>query len=133
MNEAETHAEHIDPALRAAGQGFAGGLSAGAPQHQAGGAGGQTLGCATDRGRRLIEADDSDLFDVLAYVAFAAAPVTRVARVAQAAGAHAVAAAADAVTDKQRGFVDFVLAQYLRQMFVGFQRHLYAAGNPLTT
>ena len=35
-------------------------------------------------------------------------------RVARAAAAHA-AAAADSFTDKQRGFVDFVLAQYVLQ------------------
>jgi type I restriction enzyme R subunit len=47
---------------------------------------------------------------VLSYVAFAAEPVTRTER---AAAAHA--AAATEFTDKQRAFVDFVLAQYVRQ------------------
>ena len=107
--------------------------------------------------QKVIEAEHSDLFDVLAYVAFAAQPVTRAER---AAAAHA--AAATEFTDKQRAFVDFVLAQYVnqgvdeldadklspllrlkyralndafaelgkpdqvRQVFVGFQRHLYS-------
>jgi type I restriction enzyme, R subunit len=108
--------------------------------------------------QKVIEAENSDLFDVLAYVSFAAAPVTRAARAAAARAATAVE-----FTDKQRAFVDFVLAQYVsqgvdeldaeklspllklkyrnaiadafvelgqpeqvRQVFVGFQRHLYS-------
>jgi type I restriction enzyme R subunit len=109
--------------------------------------------------QRVIEAENSDLFDVLAYVSFNAAPVTRAER-----AAAARAATAAEFTDKQRAFVDFVLAQYVaqgvdeldaeklspllklkyhnaisdafadlgqpetvRQVFVGFQRHLYSA------
>jgi type I restriction enzyme, R subunit len=109
--------------------------------------------------QKVIEAENSDLFDVLAYVSFAAAPVTRAERAAAARAATAVE-----FTDKQRAFVDFVLAQYVsqgvdeldaeklspllklkyrnaiadafvelgqpeqvRQVFVGFQRHLYSA------
>ena len=109
--------------------------------------------------QKIIEAENSDLFDVLAYVSFAAAPVTRAARAAAARAATAVE-----FTDKQRAFVDFVLAQYVsqgvdeldaeklspllklkyrnaiadafvelgqpeqvRQVFVGFQRHLYSS------
>ena len=60
----------------------------------------------------VIEAENCDLFDVLAYVAFAADPVSRVDR-AEAAKA-ATAAAADC-TDKQQAFVDFVLAQYVKE------------------
>lgn len=60
--------------------------------------------------QEAIEAENSDLFDVLAYVAFAAEPVTRAER---AAGARA--AAADGLTDKQQAFVDFVLSQYVAQ------------------
>jgi prevent-host-death family protein len=79
LNEAETRAEHIDPALKAAGWGVVEGsrirreypitlgrlegagqrgkppdgrLCTGIPQHQAGGAGGQGLGQAADRRRR---------------------------------------------------------------------------------
>jgi type I restriction enzyme R subunit len=109
--------------------------------------------------QKVIEAENSDLFDVLAYVSFAAAPVTRAARAAAARAATAVE-----FTDKPRAFVDFVLAQYVsqgvdeldaeklspllklkyrnaiadafvelgqpeqvRQVFVGFQRHLYSS------
>ncbi len=108
--------------------------------------------------QKVIEAENSDLFDVLAYVAFAAEPVTRAER-----AAAAKSATAAEVTDKQQAFVEFVLAQYVqqgvdeldseklspllklkyknaiadafaelgkpeqvRQVFVRFQRHLYA-------
>jgi len=60
--------------------------------------------------QKVIEAENSDLFDVLAYVAFAAEPVSRAER---AAVAHSAAAAE--LTDKQQDFIDFVLAQYVRQ------------------
>ncbi|MBU3694507.1 MAG: restriction endonuclease subunit R [Rhodocyclaceae bacterium] len=60
--------------------------------------------------QRVIEAEDSDLFDVLAYVAFASTPLSREAR-----AAAAMAAAETGLTDKQRAFVDFVLAQYVAQ------------------
>jgi type I restriction enzyme R subunit len=60
--------------------------------------------------QKIIEAENSDLFDVLAYVAFAAEPVTRAER---AAAAHSAVAAE--FTDKQQAFVDFVLAQYVKQ------------------
>ena len=112
--------------------------------------------------QKVIEAENSDLFDVLAYVAFAAAPVARADRATAAKSATAVE-----FSDKQRAFVEFVLAQYVRQgvgeldseklapllklkynnaladafvelgqpdqvrqMFVGFQRHLYARNAP---
>ena len=106
--------------------------------------------------QKIIEAENSDLYDVLAYVAFAAEPVTRVNR-----AAAAKTATVAEFNDKQQAFVDFVLAQYVRQgvdeldaeklspllrlkyqalrdafaelgkpdqvrqVFVGFQRHLY--------
>ena len=109
--------------------------------------------------QKVIEAENSDLFDVLSYVAFAADPVTRADR-----AAAASAATAAELPDKQQAFVDFVLAQYVkqgvdeldaeklspllrlryqalsdafadlgkpdqvRQVFVGFQRHLYGVG-----
>jgi type I restriction enzyme, R subunit len=93
---------------------------------------------------------------VLAHVSFAAEPVSREAR-----AAAAKVAAEMALTDPQRAFVDFVLAQYvaqgveeldqdklspllrlryqalgdafaelgeperIREIFVGFQQHLY--------
>jgi len=58
----------------------------------------------------VIEAENSDLFDVLAYVAFTSEPVTRAER-----AASAKSATAAEFTDKQRAFVDFVLAQYVKQ------------------
>jgi type I restriction enzyme, R subunit len=58
--------------------------------------------------QKIIEAEKSDLFDVLAYVAFAAQPLTRAAR-----AAAAKTATAAEVTDKQQAFVDFVLSQYV--------------------
>jgi type I restriction enzyme R subunit len=106
----------------------------------------------------IIEAENSDLFDVLAHVAFSAEPVPRAQR------ADAARATAElALTDPQRAFVDFVLSQYVaqgvdeleqeklspllklryrdlndafdalgdpnrvREIFVGFQKHLYDA------
>jgi type I restriction enzyme R subunit len=105
----------------------------------------------------IVEAENSDLFDVLAHVSFAAEPVSREQR-----AAAARSAAEMVLTDPQRAFVDFVLAQYVaqgvdeldqeklspllklryqalsdafdalgepdrvREIFVGFQRHLYA-------
>ncbi len=58
----------------------------------------------------IIEAQNSDLFDVLAYVAFAADPLSRAER-----AALAKAAATTELTDKQQAFIDFVLGQYIQQ------------------
>ena len=106
--------------------------------------------------RKLINAEKSDLFDVLAYISFALTPVTREERVVE----HK-----DLIfshyNDKQQAFLDFVLTQYInqgvgelqterirsflelkygglhdatqvlgevasiREVFVGFQRHLF--------
>ena len=60
--------------------------------------------------QKIIAAENSDLFDVLAYVAFAAEPLSREAR-----AEAAKAASAGEFTDKQRAFIDFVLAQYVKQ------------------
>lgn len=60
--------------------------------------------------QRVIEADKSDLFDVLAYVAFASAPQSRQQR-----AEHARQLASAEVTDKQRAFIDFVLSQYVAE------------------
>ncbi len=60
--------------------------------------------------QRIIEAENSDLFDVLAYVAFALHPKTRLARADQA----KVLIHAN-YSDKQGGFLEFVLAQYVKQ------------------
>jgi type I restriction enzyme, R subunit len=106
--------------------------------------------------QKIVDAENSDLFDVLAHVSFAAEPVSREAR-----ASAAKTAAEMALTDPQRAFVDFVLAQYvaqgveeldqdklspllrlryqalgdafaelgeperIREIFVGFQQHLY--------
>ncbi len=108
--------------------------------------------------QKIIEADRSDLFDVLAYVAFATATETRTIR-----ANRATAATHQQFNDRQQAFVDFVLTQYvqqgvdeldteklspllrlrynnaiadavkdlgnpeqIRQVFVGFQKHLYS-------
>jgi type I restriction enzyme R subunit len=60
--------------------------------------------------QRIIEAENSDLFDVLAYVAFALHPQTREARADQ-----AKVLIHDNYSDKQRAFLEFVLAQYVKQ------------------
>ena len=109
--------------------------------------------------QKVIDADHSDLFDVLAYVAFASAPVSRTDRASM---AHDQSAAE--LTGNQQAFVDFVLSQYVQQgvdeldqdklapllrlrysalsdafdalgqpdqvrnIFIGFQRHLYRGG-----
>jgi type I restriction enzyme, R subunit len=59
--------------------------------------------------QRVIEAQNSDIFDVLAYVAYAYAPLTREER-----ANRAKVAIADHFDDAQRAFIDFVLAQYIR-------------------
>jgi type I restriction enzyme R subunit len=60
--------------------------------------------------QKAIEAENCDLFDVLAYVAFAAAPETRVQRADQArTETH------QHFNDRQQAFLDFVLAQYVTQ------------------
>ncbi len=59
--------------------------------------------------QRIIDAENRDLFDVLAHVAYAMAPLTREER--------AVRAKVEISThfnSKQQAFLDFVLAQYVR-------------------
>lgn len=58
--------------------------------------------------QKLIDAENSDLFDVLEYVAYAKPTVTREERV-DASRKHIYAQ----LDDNQREFVDFVLAQYV--------------------
>ena len=60
--------------------------------------------------QRAVSAEHSDIFDVLAYVAFAAPLLTREAR-----AAHAGKEVRGSLTEKQRGFIDFVLAHYVNQ------------------
>lgn len=60
--------------------------------------------------QKIIEAENSDLFDVLAYVAFAFAPETRAQR-----ADNAKAETHQHFNDRQQVFLDFVLAQYVSQ------------------
>jgi type I restriction enzyme R subunit len=59
--------------------------------------------------QRIIEAERSDLFDVLAHVAFALAPLTREDRAAK-----AKVIISTRFNTKQRVFLDFVLSHYVR-------------------
>jgi type I restriction enzyme R subunit len=64
-----------------------------------------------DEMQHIIEAEDSDLYDVLAYVAFASQPIAREHRAQYAKGqVHA-----GTFTEKQEAFLDFVLSQYVRE------------------
>ena len=58
--------------------------------------------------QKIIDAENSDLFDVLAYVAFALAPMTRSQRADKAKVETHVA-----FNDRQQAFLDFVLDQYV--------------------
>ncbi len=58
--------------------------------------------------QKIIEAEDSDLFDVLAHVAYAKAPVTREVR-----AAHAKVYINSQFNAKQQAFLDFVLSHYV--------------------
>ncbi len=60
--------------------------------------------------KRLINAEKSDLFDVLAYIAFAEAPITRETRVKE---RHDVIVGQ--FDEKLRIFIDFVLDQYIKE------------------
>lgn len=60
--------------------------------------------------KRMIDAEKSDLFDVLAYIAFALSPVTRQDRATT--QKKNIFAHYD---DKQREFLDFVLSQYVKE------------------
>ena len=58
--------------------------------------------------QRIIDAEKSDLFDVLAYVAYARPTVTRSERASM-----AKVGISSHFNDKQQGFLDFVLAHYV--------------------
>ena len=58
--------------------------------------------------QEIINAEKSDLFDVLAYVAYTRAPVTRQERASKARPAITAR-----FNEKQQAFLDFVLAQYV--------------------
>ncbi|MBP7950201.1 MAG: DEAD/DEAH box helicase family protein [Verrucomicrobiales bacterium] len=59
--------------------------------------------------QKIIDAEESDLFDVLSYVAYASPPMTREERAAQARQAMD-----GQFLPKQQAFLDFVLAHYVR-------------------
>jgi type I restriction enzyme R subunit len=58
--------------------------------------------------QKIIDAEKSDLFDVLAYVAYALPPLTREER-----ASRAKVAISTHFNSKQRAFLDFVLAHYI--------------------
>jgi type I restriction enzyme R subunit len=58
--------------------------------------------------QRIIDAEKSDLFDVLAHVAYALPPLTREER-----ASRAKVAISKRFNDKQQAFLDFVLAHYV--------------------
>ena len=60
--------------------------------------------------QKTIDAENSDLFDVLAHVAYALAPLTREER-----AARAQTLIHSQFTDKQEAFLTFVLAQYVKE------------------
>ncbi|MEE8294183.1 MAG: DEAD/DEAH box helicase family protein [Sphingomonadales bacterium] len=60
--------------------------------------------------KKVIEAEESDIFDVLAYVAFAVPAITREERVAN--HKESILAPYD---DQQQAFIDFVLSQYVKE------------------
>jgi type I restriction enzyme R subunit len=57
--------------------------------------------------QKMIDADKSDLFDVLAYVSFASKPISRVERVEQ-----SKEEILKGLNEQQKQFLDFVLAKY---------------------
>jgi type I restriction enzyme R subunit len=59
--------------------------------------------------QRVIDAEKSDIFDVLAHIAYAMPTLTRDER-----AARARVAITQGFTDKQRAFLEFVLGQYVR-------------------
>ena len=62
--------------------------------------------------QNMINADDSDLFDVLAYVSFAIQPITREERVSE-----VKSIILEKLNDREREFLDFVLTKYLEKGF----------------
>ena len=59
--------------------------------------------------QKIINAEKSDLFDVLAHVAYALPPLTREER-----AAHAKVDISTQFNSKQQAFLDFVLSQYVK-------------------
>jgi type I restriction enzyme R subunit len=61
--------------------------------------------------KRMIDAEKSDLYDVLAYIAFALSPITREERVSS----RKVRIYSYYSDDKLRTFLDFVLSEYVKE------------------
>ena len=59
--------------------------------------------------QKIIDAEDSDLFDVLAYVAYALPPLSREERASK-----AKVEISTHFNSKQQAFLDFVLSQYVK-------------------
>ena len=59
--------------------------------------------------RRMIKAEDSDLYDMLAYIAFSTKPIKRINR------AHKAQEYFNQYQSNQRVFLDFVLKQYIAE------------------
>ena len=57
--------------------------------------------------QKVVDAEDSDLLDVLSYVSFMTKPISRKVRVAQT--KHKIY---EGLNDEQKAFVDFVMAKY---------------------
>jgi type I restriction enzyme R subunit len=60
--------------------------------------------------QKIIDAEKSDIYDVLTFVAYALPPLTREAR-----AAHAKAAIDAQFTSRQQAFLNFVLAHYVQE------------------
>ncbi|MCA0448794.1 MAG: hypothetical protein LCH62_03380 [Proteobacteria bacterium] len=60
--------------------------------------------------QKVVSAEKSDIFDVLAYVAFARAPVPRTDR-----AAYAGEKVRNSLVAEQQAFIDFVLDHYVRE------------------
>ncbi len=58
--------------------------------------------------QKILDAENSDLFDVLAHVAYALAPLTREER-----ATNASRAISTKFNSKQRAFLGFVLTEYV--------------------
>src|ERR1017187_6297896 len=71
--------------------------------------------------QKIIDAENSDLFDVLAHVAYALPPLTREER-----ATRATLAMGTRFTTKQRIFLGFVLSQYVKLIFYSWRRELAA-------
>ncbi len=60
--------------------------------------------------QKVMDAEDSDLFDVLSYISFAIQPITRTERVAETKGLIF-----QGLDVKQKEFLDFVLSKYIEE------------------